>query len=328
MSEYTHRMRSLGHRGYQSGQALVETVIVMPVMLFVVLGALQLMLLAHARIMTEYAAYCAVRAGIVHNANWNVMQNAAMLASLPLYERTDSLERFVVAWAKVKAASETSQAADMTMGTLEAMVGSLIGVELPGIAQDISLVEVSVKHPNRQTFEAWRQWVRERQDEAAGKDPDGKLVYPQDGKEIDFDDVDFLAKHPEANRLGVEVRVLYPLRIPFVSRILFELFLAQELLDVREVKSDLNDWSRWRAKTYGGANNGQYLDEAVATAPGTSPVDDFFTTSQWHKELRTLRFIGEEAGYYFVPVKAAYAMPLQSNMFESSRREPTWFSLE
>src|SRR5512138_1904755 len=129
-------------RKAEAGQALVETAIIMPVMVFVVLGALQVMLIEHGKIMTEYAAYNAARAGIVHNGNWNVMRNAAMIATLPLYQRTDTVTSFMAAWAKVKLAAEITEAVDTGVGTLERLAGDLLGVSLPGVAQDISLIEL------------------------------------------------------------------------------------------------------------------------------------------------------------------------------------------
>ena len=53
----------------EDGQALVEGALVLPAMTFLVIGIIQLVMIQHARVMTEYAAYQAVRAGIVHNAD-------------------------------------------------------------------------------------------------------------------------------------------------------------------------------------------------------------------------------------------------------------------
>ncbi|MCX7959896.1 MAG: pilus assembly protein, partial [Deltaproteobacteria bacterium] len=64
-------------------QVLVETVFVVPLMLFMILGILQLAMLHQARIQTEYAAYQAARAGIVWNANHSKMMNAAFVALIP-----------------------------------------------------------------------------------------------------------------------------------------------------------------------------------------------------------------------------------------------------
>jgi hypothetical protein len=78
----------------ESGQAVVEAAIVMPAMVFLILVLLQLTMVQHARIMTDYAAYCAARAGIVYNADNTAMQQAATIALLPTLGRTDNLAAF------------------------------------------------------------------------------------------------------------------------------------------------------------------------------------------------------------------------------------------
>jgi Flp pilus assembly protein TadG len=82
----------------QSGQAIVEAALVLPSMFFLILCAFQLTLLQHARIMVEWAAYSAARTGIVYNMDNGAsngtadgrMRQAAVLAILPTYGRTDS----------------------------------------------------------------------------------------------------------------------------------------------------------------------------------------------------------------------------------------------
>jgi TadE-like protein len=304
------------------GQALVETLIVIPIVLFVILGALQLMLVQHARVMTSYAAYAAARAGIVNDANWNVMRNAALVASLPLYGRTDGLGEFLRTWGKVKAAAEITEAVDTGAATLERLAESLLGVSVEGLAQDVSLIELRVKTP-ADLFERAREW----RDELDGEGPPaaGALAHPDDGRELDVDDPRLIERHPELGRLVVELRLLYPLRIPLVNKLMFELWLAQSLLGAREVNSSFTDWLRFRARLEGGASAGSYLDDAVRTQTGEGPLDDFFTTSQWVKELRTLRTVAERHGLYLVPLHASYAMQMQSSWFSGSQREPVWF---
>jgi hypothetical protein len=65
---------------------MVESAIVLPLMVFLIVGVIQLVMMQHARIMTEYAAFCAARAGIVWNADRYTMENAAIIALLPTYE--------------------------------------------------------------------------------------------------------------------------------------------------------------------------------------------------------------------------------------------------
>ncbi len=312
-----------GRRG-ERGQALVETAIIMPVMIFAALGALQLMLVQHGRILTEYAAYCATRAGIVHNADWNVMRNAALVATLPLYDRTDDAGRYLATWAKVKAAAEITEAVDTGTATVERLAGDLLGVEIAGLAQDISLIEVAVTRPTREEFEAAREWASRQARLSESVDPRAPLRYPSG--EIDFDDVAMFADPNTPDGLGtlaLEVRVLYPLRIPLVNRILFELWLAQELLHSRTFNSDLGDWVQLETRL----SDGRTLSDAVRSSDGDGPIDDFFTTSQWLKEVRTLRWLAERHDLYLLPLRASYAMQMQSNLFEDNRREPVWFSL-
>jgi Flp pilus assembly protein TadG len=67
----------------QSGQALVETAITMPLFVFLMLGLLQLSLMNQARYMAKYAAYKAARAGSIHNASRQRMENAALGVLMP-----------------------------------------------------------------------------------------------------------------------------------------------------------------------------------------------------------------------------------------------------
>jgi hypothetical protein len=66
----------------EDGQAVVEAAIVLPAMVFLLLLALQLTQLQQARILAEYAAFAAARAGIVMDGDPGRMRQAAMLAVL------------------------------------------------------------------------------------------------------------------------------------------------------------------------------------------------------------------------------------------------------
>lgn len=67
----------------QSGQAAVEAALTLPLVLFVMLGTLQLFMMFHGRIVTQLAAYRATRAGSVSHGNCNRMTQAAVLQLLP-----------------------------------------------------------------------------------------------------------------------------------------------------------------------------------------------------------------------------------------------------
>jgi hypothetical protein len=77
----------------EGGASLVETALTLPLFVFLVAGTLQLAMIQHAAVMTEYAAFQAARAGIVHRAQTAPMQRAACQSLLPtlagsIYGRT------------------------------------------------------------------------------------------------------------------------------------------------------------------------------------------------------------------------------------------------
>ena len=75
-------------RRTQSGQVIVETALVMPLFVFIVLGLIQLGLMNQARLLTKYAAYKAVRAGALHSANTPMMEMAALSVVAPMASRS------------------------------------------------------------------------------------------------------------------------------------------------------------------------------------------------------------------------------------------------
>ncbi|HEY3448295.1 MAG TPA: TadE/TadG family type IV pilus assembly protein [Myxococcales bacterium] len=67
----------------EKGQAAVETALTLPMFLFTFLGILQISLAYHARLLTEYAAFKAARAGSVYRADCTRMKKAALMALVP-----------------------------------------------------------------------------------------------------------------------------------------------------------------------------------------------------------------------------------------------------
>lgn len=75
----------IAHR--RRGQVVVETAIIMPVFVFLVLGILQLSLMHQGRVMAKYAAYKATRAGALRGAQKRMMEQAALAVLLPVAGR-------------------------------------------------------------------------------------------------------------------------------------------------------------------------------------------------------------------------------------------------
>ncbi len=89
-----------------SGQANVEAALILPLVIFVVLGTLQLFLLLQARMMAQYAVYKAVRAGSVNHGDCAAMKHAAIAAlqpTLPVFTNSNNLAtRFLSGFAQHK----------------------------------------------------------------------------------------------------------------------------------------------------------------------------------------------------------------------------------
>lgn len=95
---------SMGKRNGQtreSGQALVEAALTMPMAIFLILGTIQLFLMLQARIMAEYAVVQAVRQGSVRYAACEPMVHTAVSLVLPTFRRTDDGETLGAAFKDV-----------------------------------------------------------------------------------------------------------------------------------------------------------------------------------------------------------------------------------
>ncbi len=84
----THRNTPVA--GRQSGQASVEAALTLPLVVFLVLGTLQLFMMLQARILAQVAAYRAVRAGSLNHGDCVPMVHSALVTLLPTVARTDS----------------------------------------------------------------------------------------------------------------------------------------------------------------------------------------------------------------------------------------------
>ncbi len=71
--------------GLNSGQAMVEYVIILPVLMLLVLGIFQFALIYQAKITLNYAAFEAARAGALNNASQDAMQKAFVRSMAALY---------------------------------------------------------------------------------------------------------------------------------------------------------------------------------------------------------------------------------------------------
>ncbi len=71
-------------RNKESGQAMVETAIIIPLFIFILLGILQMGLIYQAKVLLKYAAYRAARTGALLHGNPTAMTRSALAVMLPV----------------------------------------------------------------------------------------------------------------------------------------------------------------------------------------------------------------------------------------------------
>ena len=181
-------------RGEEGGQAAVEASLVIPMMLFFILGIVQLGLMHQAQLMTEYAAYRAARAGIVQDGDCTIMRKAALVGVLPTIlsgvaggpRRTDTLARGAFAY-------------------------GIALVELNG-PTPYNHVKVEVLNPSRARLNGlFNNYGSHLQ-----------------RKELDFDDIRDNTVI-EANLLTVRVTYYYKMVIPFANTLIHSFWMATEV---------------------------------------------------------------------------------------------------
>src|SRR6266852_8360644 len=178
--------RNGGAMGGEGGQAVVEAAFALPLTVVLILCTIQIAQLQQARLLVEYAAFNAARAGVVQNGNdgsdgtAGPMHDAAALSLLSAQGPTDGLGSLARTWASFRAR--------------EAMLRAL----------GLPLVQVFVLNPRRGDFHRFGQHLG--------------------GQEIDFDDV--RPQAVDASLLSIQVRYLVELRVPLANKLIHSLWLA------------------------------------------------------------------------------------------------------
>tara|TARA_B100000029_G_scaffold149699_1_gene144960 strand:- start:1128 stop:1919 length:792 start_codon:yes stop_codon:yes gene_type:complete len=73
----------------QNGQSMTEFIIVFPIMIVLVFGALQFALIYQAKITLNYAAFTAARSGAVSSGHLGIMENNLAAGLAPIYTHCD-----------------------------------------------------------------------------------------------------------------------------------------------------------------------------------------------------------------------------------------------
>lgn len=182
----------------------MESALVIPVMVFLILGILQLGTLHHARLMTEYAAYRAVRAGIVNGGDCETMKKAAYVAVLPTLGPPASGE----VQGRVDTLVNVAKVHDAYT------LGSNVEQNQRYQQVDLERVRVEVLNPRRsQLGTLFASYGSHMQ-----------------GRELDYDDIRN-AQVIEANLLTVRITYFYEMRIPFANWQLHAFYMGREALN-------------------------------------------------------------------------------------------------
>lgn len=306
-------------RSDQSGQALVESAIVIPLMTFLILGIIQLTMMQHAKIMTEYAAYNAARAGIVWNADKIIMENAAIISLMPTYEELfdqhdlknpeQMFKRILQRAALYQKNRRLPQAVDLLRNGAGNLIDKIPTPKQKLLKKGMKKGKKKLKGELNKFLAKAEQYadtaLRQAITKALGPNGDMRLVEVQilnptlgtfglRGRETDFDNFG----HRDQTRLTIRVRYLYMMRVPFANRIIHQAWLAgiagQQL--------------------YGAIWNPQEGTPGETGFRSVSPVTQKAFPSP---TLRAMQGLASE-GVYMVPLNATYTMRMQSNPYRQS----------
>ncbi|NOK10206.1 TadE/TadG family type IV pilus assembly protein [Corallococcus exercitus] len=180
----------------ESGQALVEAALSLPLVVFLILGALQLFLMMQARVMTHYAAFRATRAGSVAHGDCERMTHAAILALIPTFH------------------SFMGQGT----GSLNGPLGRGAGSDAPRLLAEAFAARMNNRYAGSGGAGPGLDGVHNRSIVWILRDlAGGGVDSPEDS---DFD------RPGHLRRLEVQLVFWYPLRIPFANWVMSRMFLA------------------------------------------------------------------------------------------------------
>jgi hypothetical protein len=204
-----------GSRRGQSGQGMVETVIILPVLLLLVLGALQFALIYHAKITLNYATFEAARAGALNYGSRRAMEYALARGLTPLYT-------------SVRPGESDFDKMETVKETYSRIMAEIDGAD-PAIPDDTDdrIVCIQRLNPDRSAFLAHGVNL-------GGVLPDP--VIPNDNllyRSTDTKGSDVSIQ--EANLLKIKVTYCYSMIVPFISDLVRKLMLSSSDSDDPEI---------------------------------------------------------------------------------------------
>lgn len=193
------------------GQAMIEFLIVIPVLILLIFGAIQIGLIYSAKTTLNYATFQSARLGAVNNATYTSLRRGLIRGLSPLFTSTATLTN-------LKNDIET-------------------GIDSGGVRRDASsevdnytrIIRIS---PMSSHFDSAAFGVQN--DEGIYQIPNDNLMYRPDDR---VDDVSI----QDANLLKIRVQYCYKLMVPLVNRVIGNLSELNNQRTNQQVYETLND---------------------------------------------------------------------------------------
>lgn len=237
------RLKSL--KKYSAAQAMVEFLIVLPVMLLLVMGILQFSFIYQAKTTLNYAAFQTARAGSLNNADMDTMQLAFASNMAPLYTSSyltmdnsgDCSSNFTIAGRTARlGGAKIMQDSTQTRGVLDNNItDAKFGAGNVYCARRIVQQQIDDGYVNIQlvnpTADAFLNYGIDT--------PDGRLI-PNDNLMYRDSTVLGLQSIQDANLLKIHIGYCFELIVPFVDRIIWSLHALAAGRDIEASRTNMN----------------------------------------------------------------------------------------
>ncbi len=308
----------------QSGQAAVETALIMPMMVFFVLGLIQLTMMQQAKLMTEYAAYQAARAGVVWNGNNERMHDAAIVALLPTMGATNNLVNLGKTWVVHQLYDEAL--AQLTWGA--PVPRAINGSNLLGFIR-VDTVNPAYFSP---IDSVWRLRNGANWKEL---DFDGPDSYPEvpslESKIAKFFNITPPTDEDKVFRkstiLQIRLRYWYELKIPFANSVIFLSWYASNADVALYGSIDRSSTTKQNMLGRNGTANLLGRGRGIKEEKGYDTVYRPEMLVLWGLASGSIPLLSNIVGKrYFIPLTATYSMRMQSNFHRKwiMHLNPNW----